>query len=317
MKFGVRSAAIILSIVPLSLLAGEAILRIHGWMTHAGRPLYHADNSIGYIPLPNQSGSAYGRLWVFNERSMGTASPFRPTARNDIVLIGDSLVFGGQFTQTDKLASRLEAVSGAKVWPISAPSWALQNELQYLRDHPEVVRGADEIVFLLNAKDFRWPSSWASKLSHPRHPEPLPRSLLWSAIRRKWHRTFGKPADATKVQTPYRRPRPPPGLKVAPRDNIADVEALVRSARKPIYFIFYPDQVELPGPDRCGFELPDVARLPGLTVACVKADKRWSRARYSDHIHPTVEGVEVLSRIIAESLERQHLSRTTAVDTRP
>ncbi|WP_158013925.1 hypothetical protein [Sphingomonas sanxanigenens] len=299
-----RSAAIMLAIVPLSLLAGEAILRVHGWATHAGRPLYHADNRIGYIPLPSQSGSAYGRLWVFNERSMGTASPFRPTARKDILLIGDSLVFGGQFTQADKLGPQLEAVSGGKVWPISAPSWALQNELQYLRDHPEVVQGVDEIIFLLNAKDFRWPSSWASKLSHPRVAEPQPRSLLWSAIRRKWYRIFGKPVDPAKVRTPYRRPRPPPGLKLTPRDNVADMGALVTAARKPIHLIFYPDQAELPGVDPCGFELPDVARLPGLTITCVKADKRWSRALYSDHIHPSAEGVRVLSRIIADSLGR-------------
>ncbi len=54
------------------------------------------------------------------------------------------------------------------LWPISAGSWALRNELAYLRVNPDVVTQIDALVFVFNSGDFAEASSWKCELTHPR-----------------------------------------------------------------------------------------------------------------------------------------------------
>ena len=138
-------------------------------------PIYHADNQIGYIPAPSQSG-AFMRThtWRFNELSMG-ASSFKPDVSHfNLLLVGDSIVLGGNpLKEPERLGPQLQKLTHWQVWPISAGSWALQNELTYLRQHPDVLQKVDAVAFVSNGGDFDEPSSWASELTHPRsHPFP-------------------------------------------------------------------------------------------------------------------------------------------------
>ncbi|MGU5731348.1 hypothetical protein ACV1DR_20970 [Aeromonas jandaei] len=126
----------ILTGVVLGLALIEIGIRISGIIDF---PLYDADNHIGYIPKPNQSGSFLRTHdWQFNSLSMG-ATEFRPTDKDtDTLLIGDSIVLGGNpYKQGDRLGPQLQLIHGGNVWPISAGSWALRNELVYLNLHPE------------------------------------------------------------------------------------------------------------------------------------------------------------------------------------
>lgn len=292
---GVGRSVLILGAAALAIVAGaEAVLRMKAPVRTDSLPYYHADNRIGYIPRPNQSGVYRGGRWVLNELSMGTERRFAPTAGRDILLVGDSIVFGGHLPQPDKLGPQLERATGARVWPIGAPSWALQNELQYLRDHPQVVAGADQIVFVLNSLDFGLPTSWKTDQKHPLPPPP--RLLVWEAIARRWHDLRGTRPKPVPVEVPA-------DMRVARRDIVADLNALVRSARKPIVLIFYPDQVQATGADPCGFPLPSVARVPGIIVRCVKQDAHWSATYYVDDIHPSSQGTRVLAGFIATTLD--------------
>ena len=59
-------------------------------------PLIHADNKIGYIFKPNQHGSFLNHNeWKFNSVSMQNDEEFLPSDSLDILLIGDSIVSGG------------------------------------------------------------------------------------------------------------------------------------------------------------------------------------------------------------------------------
>ena len=293
---GMGRKLLILGAVTLAIIAGaEGVQRLRAPARTDSLPYYHADNRIGYIPLPNQSGIYRGGRWVLNELSMGTDRPFAPTAGRDILLVGDSIVFGINLRQSDKLGAQLEQATGARVWPIGVPSWAFQNELQYLRDHPQVVAGADQIVFVLNGADFDRPTSWKADETHPLPPR-LPRFLLWEAIVRHVRSLTGIRPDPAPVQVSA-------DMRVAPRDNAADLAALVAGAGKPVLLVFYPNRAQAEAGDPCGFPLPSVARVAGVATLCIKQDARWSPGLYADYIHPSRQGSDALAQIIAAALD--------------
>lgn len=96
-------------------------------------------------------------------RAMG-APAFAPNPARDVLLVGYSLVLGGnQFRAPERLGPSLQALmqaysSDVNVWPIAPGSWALRNELAYLHLNPQVPSSAD----------FEAASSWCCELKHPR-----------------------------------------------------------------------------------------------------------------------------------------------------
>src|SRR5437899_1649918 len=103
------------------LIATEIGVRLSGVVDF---PVYAVDNEIGYIPKPSQSGSfLHKNAWVFNDRSMGTASPWDPSKRPNILFIGNSIVMGGNpYDQKDKLGPLTQQGIGENyaIWPIAA-----------------------------------------------------------------------------------------------------------------------------------------------------------------------------------------------------
>ena len=119
----------LLLVIALS-LSSEAFVRSLGVVDF---PLYQANMQIGYIPALSQQGSFLNRNdWKFNSLHMG-APEFLPGPVLDLLLVGDSVVYGGNaYRQSDRLGPALQASlqlhsPGALVWPISAGSWALRN----------------------------------------------------------------------------------------------------------------------------------------------------------------------------------------------
>jgi hypothetical protein len=140
------------------------------WAGVINFPVYSTDDQIGYIPAPQQSGVFMRKNhWLVNAQSMGT-SAWAPNGDKDVLLLGDSLVWGGNpLDQPQKLGPQLEGMlPGWRVWPASAGSWAVLNEITYLTRHPEVVAEADQIVWILNTGDFINRTQWSSELTHPR-----------------------------------------------------------------------------------------------------------------------------------------------------
>jgi len=200
------------------LLLGEVAIQFFGLVEG---PVYQANNQIGYIPAPNQTGAFMrSHTWRFNEYSMG-AGPFIPDSKRfNLLLVGDSLVLGGNpLAEPERLGPQLAKLTGWQVWPISAGSWAMQNELTYMRQHPAILEKMDAVVIVSNSADFDVPSSWASELTHPLH-HPFP-GLIYLA--RKY------------VFPPSRPPQVKPEMQVAPRDWQQDLHALSQTFKKPIY----------------------------------------------------------------------------------
>jgi hypothetical protein len=249
-------------------------------------PLYLADRRIGYLPAPNQQGAfLWTNRWAFNEASMGTPEPFsaRP---GSILLIGDSIVFGGNpYRQEERLGPQLARATGRPVWPVGAGSWALQNQLQYAHDHPAIVRSVDQVVLVLNSGDFGAPSSWSDELTHPRRRS-------WLASWRQLRKFVLRPAP----------PKTPSGMQVTPRPLGAMLAGLLPRLRRPMIVILYPAVNELSNRASCGFSIPALLRRPNVRIQCVKSAAVWTRTAYRDGIHPSPEGMTLLARLVARSL---------------
>lgn len=273
-------------------LIAEIALRVAGVVDF---PLYVADAEVGYIPAPSQAGSFMRhRDWKFNALSMG-AEEFQPSvAAVDVLLVGDSVVLGGNpYRQEDRLGPRLGQRTPHRWWPISAGSWALRNELAYLHRQPEVVRSVDSIVFVLNSGDFDKASSWACELSHPRS---RPLLATWYVVQKYVLKL--NPCGFTPSQ-----------LQVPAGDWRPELRSFINSdgARgKRIVFFLYPDldQARDQGLRSSKLEVwkGQLESAGAKEIHSVGQDPRWTPQLYQDGIHPSAEGFRVLADIIATNL---------------
>ncbi len=287
------TAAIVILCTVAMVAAAELALRLLGVINF---PIFDANARIGYIPKPQQIGVFAGRTaWEFNERSMGTWRPFEPGS-NDIVLVGDSVVYGGtNYRAFERLGPQLEFATGTMVWPVSTPSWAFQNELQYLLDNPDVLAAAGRLVLVVNREDFGAPASWRSDLTHPRS---RPRSALVYVIEKAIIRRIYKRKLVLKDQ--YR----------VPRASYVDMfrEVATRFG-KPVDVVFYSHRDDfIAGNYRAAPALDDLER-EGATVHLATTSDNWSVEFYADTIHPTPDGARKLARTMAAALGYQPVTR--------
>lgn len=271
-----RTAVLGVVIAVISAEAGVHISRVNDF------PLYDVNNRIGYIPKPNQEGRYLWRNnWEYNALSMGTGRQFQPSEKVDLLLIGDSVVNGGNpMSQEERLGPALEAVTGWIVWPISAGSWGLQNQMHYLLDHPSVTAGVDRIAFVLNESDFEETSSyWTQYSTPPKMPFPALPYVLNRYV-------FG-----------FNNPPPEPSLTVPRRDPLLMLAGFATSYGKPIDVFLYPTQAEIG--QSCNWRPGALMTIPNIRVHCI--EDGWNESGYRDSIHPSAKGNQVLAPIVARA----------------
>ena len=275
----------------LGFVASELVLRVMGVVDF---PLYDANSTVGYIPAANQAGSFLNKNdFEFNEFHMGSG-PFQPSDKTDILLIGDSLVYGGnKYASAERLGSQLQKTvegnnASFSIWPISAGSWTLRNELAYINNNPAVTANIDWFVFVLNSGDFEGISSWRCEYTHPRKK---PFSALWYV--------FNKYVYAIQPCGEFTPQLMPPSGELSD-----EVIQFVQQFGNRVTFVFYPDIVEMVDSSlektqfSSGEEILLNAGVNGIVR--ISDDVRWNRDLYWDGIHPSPLGVQVLSQIIYE-----------------
>lgn len=280
-----------LSIMAVLVLA-EFVARICGLLEF---PIYRADAYVGYWPAPGQSGRFLNRNhWAFNEHSMGVAQAFQPSLRKDVLLVGDSIVLGGNpLDQSERLGPRLTRETGNQHWPVSAGSWSLLNEIHFLKRNMDVVEQTDALVFVLNSADFAQPSSWTCDVTHPLE---RPNWALPFLVR-KYLFAGQQCQRASDV------------LAVPESDWQAEWMDLMQDARvrgKPVEVWLYPTKLESQHAELLRERLESVAvRLQvwaspsTIAIRSLSRDRRWSGVRYVDAIHPDAASVGVLAQIMA------------------
>jgi hypothetical protein len=242
-------------------------------------PLYEVDGEVGYWLSPDQRGTfLFTNDWAFNSESLGVGEEFRPTGGVDVLLVGDSIVYGGNgLRQADKLGPLLERRTGWHVWPLGTPGWALQNELAFLRRDPSLVDRADVIVFVLESMDFAEPTAWKSPYTHPRERPAFYLPYLFDRY----------------VLTTRSTDEPPFPMKQ--RDVLADWLAFARSVGKPVIVVAYSNRFQ--GDQACSWV--QRAFTHAGDWSCFDGLKSLGQAAFRDDIHPSVAG----NRALAAHLE--------------
>lgn len=273
------------------LLLGELGVRLAGVVDV---PLFVVDAKVGYLPAPSQQGSFMRRNgWAFNELSMGTPRPFKPGPQRDILLVGDSVVYGGpHYRDNERLGPLLEqAVPGSRVWPLAAGSWATRNELAWLRAHPEVVRQVDDIVFVTTSGDFtNEAATWHCESNNPTH---RPWSALWYLAVKKW--------QLERCDQILPEHQVPSGNT---REELAAWLAAPELKDKRLIFVLYPfkEPFEKIGVKANQAEFIFLKSLTDWIIIDLAAETGWRTSLYKDDAHPTAQGNAALAVFIAKSL---------------
>jgi hypothetical protein len=289
----------------LFLIVAEGSVRMMGL---ADVPIYLKDPDIGYIQQPNQSGSFLNRnAWHFNELCMN-AGKFIPDRKVEVLLTGDSVVYGGNpITDDDRLGHQLELQSGAwAVWPVSVGGWSALNAMGYLKHYDPLFRYMKVLIWEINTGDFQKLETLQSSVEFPLEK---PRFVLWYGFRKY---IWGKYVEP-KIQLwwPWKPKNIPP--MDAHFDEVFnylhDLHARYPNLVRVI--VWYPNQNDLSkNPTKLWISLTDRMRnacaKDHIILIEVARDPRWTSKDYRDFIHPNAKGNKLLANVILTQLRGGH-----------
>ena len=267
-------------------------------------PVYVRSADFGYAPRSNQQGTFLGtNRWVFNDRAMGVEMPWNPSKLTDILLIGNSIVMGGNpYDQKDKLTPQLQTRlgSGCPIWPVAAGGWSTVNEMRFLQNNPDLIAGADFFIWEQMPGQMQRLNPWTSENIHPTQ---APLWATWYVVRKALAARF------PSVVAPALTSSADPSAHHQKFDELLG-RLVLSSTRRPAGMIFlYPDRAQLLEA-RAGKEwLEDrqffqrMAEAHGIMLIDVTRFPQWNASLYKDPVHPTAEGNAVLAQILTRALQ--------------
>jgi GDSL-like Lipase/Acylhydrolase family len=285
-------------------------------------PLYVADARSGYRLAPNQRLRRFGNRIEINQYSMrhGPLQPQRPERSLRLLLLGDSIVNGGWWTdQSDlvsqqmqrQLAAQLRSKPGpaepalfdqVEVLNASANSWGPRNQLGYLARFGTFE--AQAVVLVLNTDDlFAIAPSSLQVGRDPSYPARKPLLAIFEVIQR-------------------RQPPPPlPELEELQQqggDRIgSNLEAIRQMALRSqasgarLWVAMTPLRRELEADGPRDYELAarrrlqqftQAAQIPYLDFLPVFQQSADFTALYRDHIHLSSAGTSLVSQHLSQWL---------------
>ncbi|MBB5518529.1 SGNH/GDSL hydrolase family protein [Amphiplicatus metriothermophilus] len=272
-------------------------------------PLAETDPEIEYLLAADKTYRRFGNHISINAHRMRAPEfPARkPADEWRIMLIGDSVVYGGHHVSQDEtIAARLAETLRQEhpdcailVGAIAASSWGPVNELAFIRRYG--LYDADDAVIVASSHDLYDVPTFRNDLIPYRLRPPV-----------------GALGDAAEAALQRLRARFfPPRIEVAPTEvrkaqsldalaNMLD-EIAARGAKG--IFYFHPTTREVGSPDRARRAIAaffDVAEKKGaMTIDPMQAYRRAGEAGRpvnADGIHPDPEGAALIAAIIASAL---------------
>jgi hypothetical protein len=268
-------------------------------------PIYEISSDIKYIPKPNQSGAFLNTNdWYFNNLSMPIKRDFTPDLRPNILLIGNSIVMGGNpYKQNDKLTPQLQRLVGVEpaIWPAAAGGWTQVNEIAYLNKNPEIGRNADYVAWEYMAGGLSDPTPWPGNYVFP---SSRPILASWYVFRR-----FLLPKLRFSQTATYEVPTTGPATKENIDKFDAAIGILQHDLKKPGLIWLYPTVPQLEIAKGGGewlserHDIETIAERHGMKILDIATAPEWNSSLYRDDgVHPTVEGNRILAAILAKRL---------------
>lgn len=291
-----------IALFSIALILLELALRI---LFGFGDPLlYVGDAEIGYLLAPNQSVKRFGNRIEINEYSMRspkfTLKPEIGTKR--VLMIGDSIINGGWWTDQKDTVSEMIARSNLEVLNASANSWSPRNELAYLKRFGTF--HADVIVLVINTDDlFGTPPSALGVGRNRNYPDRKPPSAIWEVVDRYLLPASELPAELKKIQAEG-------GDRVGINlDAIRQIRAIANQNGAKFVLTITPLLRELTVGSR-DYELTARQRLTELTqteqiqfIDFLNIFKSSDpQTLYRDHIHLSPSGNRILSDWISQAI---------------
>lgn len=300
----VRRHPVIFILVLFILLfaSSEIFLRYAGFASY---PVYDVDAQIKYIPAANQHGSFLNRsAWYFNNRHMGNIADWNPSKHPNILLVGNSIVLGGNpFNHPDKIGPLLEKDLGGRytVWSAAAGGWSNVNELTYLDRNADVVGNADEVIIEYMAGGLSAPSEWPG---YTVFPDQKPWSVTLYTFRKY---VLPRLLHASSSSTSDFGALPPTGQ--FDETQLQRFKARVAGVAKEhkLTIFLYPTAADLRNRSKWLEATAPILELCKTTLAkCldIAQEPPWTEKAYgSDGIHPTLEGNKILASILAKAVD--------------
>ena len=305
-------------LVLLSILFGVLILVEIGLRIGFGfgsPVLYLGEEKIGYLLAPNQKTRRYGNRIEINQYSMRsaaiTALPVAGVRR--VMLLGDSLVNGGWWTDQSQILSalinqQLQGLWGTQnrveVLNVAANSWGPPNQLAYLQRFGTF--GSEVIVLLLNTDDlFSAPPNSAVVGRDRNYPNTKPPLALVEVFNRYLKRSEPIPA-ITQPQL-----SDPVGYNL---EKIQAIQAIATQNQAQFLLAMTPLLREVREPGSRDYEIKARQQLTQFTE-----DKNWvyidflplfkevknPEILYRDHIHLSPAGNQLVSEKISHQWGRE------------
>ena len=118
-------------------------------------PMYpHAVRDVAYVLNPEAGAASWHAIEEYPVNELGLrGGPIQPTERTRVVLVGDSMVFGWDLAEADRLELQLEARSpDLDVVTVALPGWNTRNQAAFLEHHRDLL-DPDVLVWGLMPND--------------------------------------------------------------------------------------------------------------------------------------------------------------------
>lgn len=293
-----------LGCITAALLLGE-------WIARQGLglgepPLYESSPYYEYRLKPNQSVRRFGHF--FRTDSLGLRSKplsaHRTTGQRRLLVLGDSIVWGGSQLNQDLIATELiRHQTGWEVANVAAPSWGPANQLAFLQQHG--LLDATDVVLVISSHDASDVPSFKPLTRILDKPTHKPWSALQEAVQRYLlprvlitHSTKQQGDSPSKVGS----------FDVATHSLSDLVDMLIRSgARVGAVQFWERDEIRSGRPHAGHAAIAKVLSDHGITPVQAGPFFRGCGSLddlFTDSIHPYTEsGQDCLARVIVKALQ--------------
>ena len=279
-------------------------------------PLYIADEKIGYLLAPEQKVRRMGNQIQINQYSMRskTIDPNKSASNLRILVLGDSIVNGGWWTDQQETISALmekELVSSPisssftsiEVLNASANSWGPRNELAYLGRFG--LLNAQAVILVINTDDLFATAPTAIPVGRDRN---YPSSKPPLAVIELWEQTFTKPKPIPEMEQVRAEKGDRVGFNL---EAIQQIKAIATQNNAQFILAMTPLLRELQGKGSRDYEIKARERLHKLTeteqilyVDFLPIFKKFPQPEflYRDHIHLSPPGNSLVSETLSKQL---------------